>query len=517
MADEVSQPVPSGKPSLRQRTTRGVMWVAAQAVATRGVTLVQQLALAWLLSKSDFGLIGLTYTVTTFVTLMANPGVDTVLVQRLRRFRHWATPAFWLGLAMGIAAAAIMLVLAPVAAWAYGQPKLIGLIAVLAIASPIQSLQIVPKAQLQMQMRFRAIVLLGLLQSVLIAVLTVGAAYVGMGAYSFVVPVPIAAAIVGAVNWRLARPPVRLEAEFSRWKYLFGNSAAVGGTKLLNNFTNQGDYIALGLAGFSDAQIGVYVFAFNIAIQPLRLVSGNVPVVLFPGLSHLALDPQKQVRAALRAMRLLTLVTVPFCLLQIVLTEPLFRLILPPRWMDSVLPCQMLTLGLMFNATAWPAASLMMAQGRFREYLWVNVIGALVFVVILGSVIWFCPGIVSVAAAVAVWHFLNSPYLHWAATRHHAPRGSYIAETIRPILAGVFAAIPCFILHANLPETVVGDVIAIVGGGLNFAAIYLLLIYILASAALHDLSDQLAPLWARLLRSKGAPPPDAASGDGVIV
>jgi O-antigen/teichoic acid export membrane protein len=71
------------------------MWIAAQAVATRGVMLVQQLALAWLLAKSDFGLIGLTYTVTAFVTLLATPGIDTILVKRLHRFQHWATPAFW--------------------------------------------------------------------------------------------------------------------------------------------------------------------------------------------------------------------------------------------------------------------------------------------------------------------------------------------------------------------------------------------------------------------------------------
>jgi O-antigen/teichoic acid export membrane protein len=105
------------QPSLRLRTTRGVMWVAAQAGATRVVTLVQQIVLGWLLAKSDFGLIGLAYTVSSLVNLMANPGVDAVLVQRMRRYHLWATPAFWLGMTMGISGAAVMLALAPFAAW----------------------------------------------------------------------------------------------------------------------------------------------------------------------------------------------------------------------------------------------------------------------------------------------------------------------------------------------------------------------------------------------------------------
>ena len=67
-------------------------------------------------------------------------------MQRPRRFRYWATPAFWLRLTMGVVGSAVMLLLAPIAAWAYGQPILIGLIAVSAIALPIQALQVVPEA-----------------------------------------------------------------------------------------------------------------------------------------------------------------------------------------------------------------------------------------------------------------------------------------------------------------------------------------------------------------------------------
>jgi O-antigen/teichoic acid export membrane protein len=494
----------AGKPTLTQRTTRGVMWVAAQAAATRGVMLVQQLALAWLLAKSDFGLIGLTYTVTTFVTLLANPGVDTVLVKRLHRFQRWATPAFWLGLSVGAVASVVMLVLAPIAAWVYGNSELTGLIAVLAPAPMLQALQIVPKAQLQMQMRFRAIVLLGALTSGLTAVLTISAAALGMGAYSFVAPTPIVSAVVAAVAWRMARPPVQWRSELARWKYLFGDSATVGATKLLYALDNQADYIALGLAGFANAAIGVYVFAFSIAVQPLRLISASIQTVLFPGLSHRALDPEKQVRAALRAMRLLTLFTTPICILQVVLAEPMFRLLFPPRWMDAVLPCQILSLGLMFNASIWPANSLMMAQGRFRELLLLAGIGAFGLIALLGGGIWSYGSILSVAVAVTAWHVIHSPIFHWVATRHYAPTASFFLETYRPFAAAMIGAVPCALLERALPEGTTGDILALVGGSLIFLIVYLASVFLLSRHALQDLFTQLAPLLPFLRRFKSA-------------
>jgi O-antigen/teichoic acid export membrane protein len=513
MSNELPAAVPPTVPpqlSLRHKTTRGAMWVGSQAMVGRVVMFAQQLILAWLLAKSDFGLIGLAFTVTAIAMLMANPGVDAVLVQRPRRFRQWATPAFWLGQTMGLVGAAVMLLLAPVAAHVYDQPRLIGLIAISAAALPIQAMQIVPKAQLQMEMRFRAVVLLGLLGTVLTAVLTILCAALKFGPYSFVIPLPIVAAIVSAATWRLARSPVRRRFEFSRWKYLFGNSVAVGATELLNTFINQGDTITLGLAGIADASIGAYVFAFNIAVQPLRL---NMPMVLFPGLSHLSSEPAKQVSAALRAMRLVALTMVPICMLQILLAGPIFRLVFPPRWQEAVLPCQILTLGLMINALCWPGVSLLRAQGRFRAQMWANCAAAIVFAAIMATAISTRPSIIAIAIGVCIFHCLFNPFLHWLATHKYAPLNSFFRESAWPLVAAALAAVPCISLQLNLPASMFGDIAAIAVGGLIFCGAYLLLCYLLVPASLHDLIQQLTPFWNRW-RPGRSPAADTPSRNG---
>ena len=121
------------------------MWVVLLSIATRVIGIVQQLILVWLLAKSDFGLMGLALTVTTFINLMANPGIDAVLVQRQKKFHLWATPAFWLGMITGVMGLIITMSIAPLAARVYEQPALVGLLAVMSLAMPFQTLQIVPK------------------------------------------------------------------------------------------------------------------------------------------------------------------------------------------------------------------------------------------------------------------------------------------------------------------------------------------------------------------------------------
>ncbi len=498
-----------GKPSLRLRTTSGIIWFALQSVATRGVALLQQFVLVWLLAKEDFGLIGLAYSVSMFVNLLANPGIDGVLIQRQRQFRHWATPGFWLGMATGLAGTLVMLVAAPLAAWAYGRTELTGLILVLAIAPPLQALQIVSRASLQMEMRIKQLAMLGILTSLLTAALTIAGAALGLGAYSFVLPVPIVSIVVAVAGWRLARPPIRPRLEVSRWKYFIGDSAALGGTRVLQTLVMQGDYIGLGLAGIADAAIGTYFVAYKLSTQTFLLMANGVSSVMFPSLNHLALDPELQLRSTRRATRLLAMVAIPFCLLQILLAGPLIRLACPPSWEDAILPLQLLTAGMMLNAPCWPMQSLMMSQRRFGELFCVALRYTIVFAAMIAFALVVRPGIVSVATAVMLWYTWSAPYLYWHAARRKYPFYEYFAEIHRPLGAGLAAALPCGISLSRLADTAIADAIALAAVPVVFTFLFVVLTRRMAREDFNDFCAQVAPFWNRL-RGLAVPRVDSA-------
>lgn len=495
---------PASTPSLRQKTVGGILWLAVQNLSTRGISLLQQLALAWLLAKSDFGLIGLAYTVSTFAALLSNPGIDAILVQRGRRFDRWVTPAFWLGMTTGMAAMVLMAVAAPVAAWAYREPQLVGLILVLSLGAPLQTLQIVPRAHLQTHLRFRGLVLLNLSNVALMAALTVLCAYLGFGPYSFAIPVPITAALVSAMAWSTARPTVGLHPHVRRWRYLIGDSAALLGTRIMNIAVSQGDYIALGLFGVSQAAIGTYFFAYRFSTQAFWLTANSVPAVLFPSLSRLVENPEGQVRATRRAVRLLAVVAIPICMLQVLLANPLFRLLFPDRWLDAVLPLQVLSLGIMFNAPAWPVTSLLMAQRRFRELFRIAVVYTVVFAVMVTVALTVDESILAVALAVSLWYCWSSAYAYRAAI----PRESFYSfflQCYRPALAAILAALPSALLLAAMPSGRLADALLVVAITLIFVLTYALLLRQIAPSDWADFWAQLTPFWKRLPWQRMAP------------
>lgn len=484
--------------SLRNKAAHGVMWGVALAIVSRLVGVLQQFALVWLLQKSDFGLMGLAYTVTAFVNLLANPGIDAVLIQRHRRFHLWATPAFWMGMTTGAIGMVATIAVAPLAAAAYGRPELTGLLWVMSAAMPLQTLQIVPKAKLQSDLLFKRSIQLSFLGNILTAATTICFAAAGLGPYSFVVPLPLTATFLAIAYWKAARPRIRKTPQFKRWKHLLGDSVTLAGTRIMLNVVGQGDYMVLGLSRFPTSLIGVYVFAFGIAIQPFRLIAGSVDAVLLPSLSQKGFNAAQQTRAVLRATRLLAFFIVPVCTLQILLAEPLFRLVVPERWLAAVVPLQILSIAVMVSAPYWPALSLMMAQRRFKELLRVATINGVTFFSTVGLAVLIHRSIESAAVGVTLWNAASSPWAFRVAAGATQGRFIYIKEIYRPFVAGLVAAVPAYAVIYMLAGPYWGDLAACVAGTCLFSVVFLLLMRAYALNDFRDFVFQVSPLLQKV-------------------
>jgi len=173
-------PTGTSGPSVGHRTAVGFVWMLIRTVAVRGVQLGGQVALAYLLNKEDWGVVALAYTVTAVTSRVQDPGLRQVLVQRQRRFAHWANPAFWLSMACGVGATVATLAAAPLAAAFYGQPIVFNLLLILAINPIVMNLGTVPLAQLQSQLRFKAISVI----EVISATINVGLAGFAVGLHA---------------------------------------------------------------------------------------------------------------------------------------------------------------------------------------------------------------------------------------------------------------------------------------------------------------------------------------------
>jgi PST family polysaccharide transporter len=456
---------------LGTHSARGLAYLVAGSTVAKLVNIGAQVVLAYLLSKEDFGVVALAYTITVFIQVIEQGGVCDVLIQR-RNFRLWAIPGFWLALALGITSSLLIALSAPVASAIFRNEQLKWVMLALAPSSIANVLLIVPRAQLSRQLRFRALAAINVASLMLQNLLTVLFAALGFGPYSFILPVPITSSLMAAAAWWWARPPWSLRPHIRRWRYLIADTTRLLAAELQRAFIDQSGYLLLGIFRTAEA-VGLYWFGFRFSIQLLQLFAFNLMNVLFPALTKLNDQPRAQFQGFLKAQRILATFGVSSCLLQAATADPLVRWLLPEKWIPSIIVMQILCLGMSTRIVGGSSYALLKSQGRFSAILWSR--WAFVTVQVLGllAVLLLGGGIASVALVVAAVAGISGPISFYIAILQYGAGWREVADVmVRPVLFAVIAVGTAWAVSLGMAQAGYGSLaqlmeIVVIGAGLN--------------------------------------------------
>lgn len=402
-------------PGLGQSAFKGFTLIAASTVGVKGFALLGQIIVARMLAPEDFGMVALAYSVLAFTGVFEKNGLREVLVQRGGRFADHANAAFWMTLATGLLVAGATLAAIPFAVRLYRTPGLRSVLALLALSITLLSLQSVPGARLQHDLRFRTLALVGVVESLGLNVLAVALAVLGAGVYSIVVPTLVVRAASLAWQWRLSRFVPALTLDRPRWRGLFGSSALLFGSSALLAVQFGGASMVLGI--FHDVTVvGIFSFSYNLSAQLTGLLTNNLWTVLLPTFSRLGKSPTLQAAAFLRVARAANLVGIPACFLLAAVADPALRLLYGHRWEAAVPVVQIIAVGMAFNVSFTLSHNLLMAQGRYLALFWFNVWRVAGFMLLVGAGAWW-GGAVAVGWATAVFAAVYGPAMTFLALR----------------------------------------------------------------------------------------------------
>ena len=460
----------------------------AQNVVARASGLLSQLVLAALLMPADFGLIGLTYTVTSIAATLINIGMDDVLLQRKQALRLWAGPAFWMSNGLALIAGLLVVAASPFAAMMYHAPALMGLLPILALSMPIGALSAVPAMIMRSRMQFGFIAIYGTLEILAQAALTIALAWRGFGAYSFVIPAPILALIRAGVWWRFVATEINLRPQRTRWKYVVGNTAINFLSRGIISIIEQGDYIVLGLLT-TQSVVGSYYFGFRLAAQPLWILAGNFSGVLFPALVQLKDDPQRQGEAALKASRLLSYCVMPLALVQAVVAAPLESSLFGQKWAASIPIIQLLSVGLALDAVSWIAGAFLNARGEFRAGLGYLLQQLPVFVVLVVSGA-LLDQAVGVAWALCVYYAITQPIFVFSVYRRVGVTAGRVASIYLEPIGYAAAAVGVGFAVSTLPAFAGMPLARVMVVGVLSGVSYMVLVKLLAPDVWRELKGR---------------------------
>lgn len=501
---------PSGSsgttPALGRKAASGFAWGIFITIVGKACTMLTNLVLTYLLLPEDLGLVGLAYTVSTFAFTVQCGGLQQVLIQRHEKLNRWANPACLLSITQGLLAALIMIIGGRIAAAMYHQPQVMGLLLVLSLVPIINSHSIIPLVRLSSQLRFREMAVTNSFAALLSMVLSIVAACLGCGAYSFVISVPFSSLFVLLVYVRLSKTPwPRWRLDLPRWGSLIKDGGLILAGYLCSTAILQGDYIILGWiegrrleAKEARDVVGLYFFAFMLSMQIISVLSSNLHNVLFPTLSKIQHDPPRQRNAFLKATRAMALIMIPSALLLSVTVDSIIRVFFAAKWAPAIPLAQVLSFGMALRTVSWASGTLLLAQGRFKTTLLWYAATAPVFLLVVFLGVYFGDSR-GAAVAEALYFTCIDPWFIYVAIRPSGGRVIELWYTLRlPLLTGLLVAGVAWavgtILPPDLPQR---DLLRLVVMGIVSGIVYLGVLRWAAAAEFQQVWGRLRSLRLR--------------------
>jgi O-antigen/teichoic acid export membrane protein len=426
------------KTNLGGRTARGgavaITNQALKFIITLGATAV----MARLLTPQDYGLIGMVAFVTGFVSTYKDLGLSAATIQKPEISFDQISTLFWVNVALSVGITLFTILIAPLVAWFYGEPRLTLITMVTALAFLISGVAVQHEALLRRQMRYFALATTGLLSMIAGYIVGIFMAWKGFSYWSLVGSQLAVVTTGTAITWAVCRwKPGRPKKDTGVGSMIrFGGNLT--GFATINFFSRNLDNLLIGKF-WGAQQLGLYSRAYQLMMLPIEQINEPITSVAVPSLSRLSDSPDDYRRAYLRMLEKIAFLTMPAVAVMIATSDWVVAIILGPQWSEVGKLLGILGVAALFQPIANTTGWLFVTQGRANDMFKTAIFGG---PITMASIVVGLPwGAVGVATSYTVSHILGIPLLYWYICRKGPVRAGDFYRSIGPFVGAAVAAL----------------------------------------------------------------------------
>lgn len=358
----------------------GSAWMVLTRMGVKSLGLISSVVLARLLVPEDFGLVAIAMAIYAFIELFGALGLGTVLIQRQSADDADYNTAWTFKVLFGLFAAGCLVLLAPLVAGFYDEPRLEAVIWVIALASVFSGAANIGTVNFQKDMDFRKELQFQLVPKLISFGITLTLALVFRNYWALVLGT-IASQFVSLVYSYVVHP-FRPRFSLQSFRRLFSFSRWL----LLNNvlfFVNDRASELLVGKMLSTSAVGLFSLSKEIAQLPTAEVAKPINKATFPVYSRFQNDFRELRQAYLSTVALTTALTLPAAL-GIALVAPLLvEVVLGEKWLPMVPLLQLLAISNLLLSITVNNSFVYMACGRPDFMFAINLSRTLLFFVLL--------------------------------------------------------------------------------------------------------------------------------------
>lgn len=348
-----------------------MLWSAVDKIAVQAGQFVIGIILARLLTPEDFGLIGMLSIFIAISQAFTDSGLEKGLIQKKDREEVDFSTVFIFNFVVSLLFYVMLFLAAPLIADFFEKPELVALTRVLTLIIVVDSLAIVQRARLSIDIDFKTFAKVRVASVVIGGILGIYYAYQGYGVWALVIQT-LSATIVSAITlWYFSRWKPSFSFSKKSFKQLFGFGSKILLSGLYSKTIANIYHIAIGKA-YSATELGFYTNSKKYAEVASATVTSILNQVTFPILAHLQDDKQKLVSVYSRLVRMATFIIFPVMTIFALLADPFIRIVLTDPWLPVIPLLQLMCFATVFYPVSVINLNILNAVGRSDLFLKVN-------------------------------------------------------------------------------------------------------------------------------------------------
>ena len=320
-----------------------MIWTTIQKFSKTGIRFISGIVLARLLTPFDYGCIGMLTIFMVLAEQFIDGGFGSALIQKKRPTQSDYSTIFHFNMALAVVMYLILYFSSPAISRFYSIPLLCDVLRIQGLILFIYALNLVQRAMLKKQLKFKVIAITRVITSVIALVVTIVMAVLGFGVWALVAQYLISGFIPMVVFWVYTKWRPSWIFSWQSFKELFGFGFFMFLTHLINRFATQLQGLLIGRF-YDPVTLGYYSKAQSTERLASHTISGVMTSVTYPLYAEVQDDLPRMGNMIKRLTSTIAYLTFPMLAILLLMAKPIFILLYSERWLESIPYFQVLCL-----------------------------------------------------------------------------------------------------------------------------------------------------------------------------
>ena len=368
--------------SLKQKTVKGVFWSSVERFSVQGIQFLVMIIMARLLTPKDYGLVGMVAIFIAVAQSLVDSGFSQALIRKQNRTETDNSTVFYFNIVVGVLLYFILFAIAPWVADFYDSPELTALMRVVCLSVVFNSLVVVQRALLTVNIDFKTQAKASLTAAVVSGVVGIGMAYSGFSYWSIVTQQLVNLGLNTLLLWIFARWRPRWIYSWNSFKELFTFGSKLMASGLLDVVYRNMYLLVIGKV-FTASSLGYYTRASQFSEFPSSNLTSIMQRVTYPVLCQIQDDDERLALIYRRFLRVSAFLIFPLLAGLSAVSEPFILLLLKEQWLFAATLLKIICFSMMWIPIHAINLNLLQVKGRSDLFLKLEIIKKMMAVIVL--------------------------------------------------------------------------------------------------------------------------------------